>query len=109
MDWRSDLTKGQKRELQRIASLAHDRELSAALAALEEQFRLWRAGELGPHDLSAAIHEFHQGPSRELWVRYSDSPGELGVLSALQRGVVAEHEIASDVLDLLKPRLKLFE
>jgi hypothetical protein len=102
---RHELTKAQKRELRRIADLAHDRELSAALADLEQQFRRWRAGEIGPHDLSDAIHAFHQGPSRKLWLRYSDGTAELAALFAAERGIVAEHEIDSDVLELLKPRL----
>jgi hypothetical protein len=36
MDWTRDLTKGQKRELRRIVALAYERELSVALATLEE-------------------------------------------------------------------------
>jgi hypothetical protein len=63
---------------------------------------LWRAGEIGPCEVSDAIHAFHQGPSRQLWLRYYDGADHLAVLGALQRGVVAEHEIATDVLALLK-------
>ena len=98
-----ELTKGQKRELNRLAALAHDRELTAALAAVEGQFRQWRAGAIGPHELSDAIHVFHQGPSRELWVRYTDGPAYLAVLGAIRRGVVAEDEVPSEVLELLRP------
>ena len=106
MSWGRDLTKAQRRELRRIAGLAHDRELAAALATVEEQFRRWRSGEIGPQDLNEAIHRFHQGPSRQLWLRYSDGLVEFAALDAVQRGVVAASEVAPEVLDILKPRLE---
>lgn len=109
MSWVGELTKGQRRELQRIAELAYDRELSSALSGLEEQFRRWRSGEIGPHDLAEAIHQFHQGPSRELWLRYSDKQAGLAALHAVANGVVNATEVAPDLLAALKPRLSLPE
>jgi hypothetical protein len=109
MEWRREITKAQKREIRRIAGLAHDRELATALTALENQFARWRSGEIGPHDLNGAIHAFHQGPSRQLWSRYTDGYAELAVVFALQNGIVAEHEIGSDLLEILKPRLGVGE
>lgn len=109
MDWTSDLTKQQKRELRRIVALAYERELSAALATLEEQFCRWRAGEIGPHDLGDAIHKFHQGPNRSLWSRYNEGHGYLAAVAAVATGVVAQHEVAADLMEVLKPRLAAFE
>jgi hypothetical protein len=109
MIWARDLTKAQRRELRRIAGLAHERELAAALTALEEQFRRWRAGEIEVHDLNDAIHQFHQGPSRQLWLRYSDAPFEFAALHAVQSGVVAAAEVAPDIAEILKPRLDVGE
>ncbi len=106
MSWARDLTKGQRRELRRIAGLAHERELGSALTAVEEQFRRWRSGEIGPHDLNDAIHRFHQGPSRQLWLQYQDGPVEFAAVHAVQRGVVAADELAPEVLEILKPRLE---
>ena len=102
MAWHDDLTKPQKRELRRLIGLAHDRELSTALNALEEQFRRWRSGEIGPHDLNDAIHAFHQGPSRQLWVRYSDGLDDMALAFAVKHGIVAEHEIEPDLLVIVK-------
>ena len=109
MPWTRDLTKGQQRELRRIARLAYDREVSAALTALEEQFHRWRSGDIGPHDLTDAIHTFHQGPNRELWARYSDGAAYLSAVAAVGRGVVAEHEVAADLLEMIKSHLDLHE
>jgi len=106
MSWTRDLTKGQRRELRRIAGLAHERELARALTAVEEQFIRWRSGEIGPHELNDAIHRFHQGPSRQLWLHYNDGPVEFAALDAVQRGVVAESDVAPDVLEMLKSRLE---
>ena len=106
MSWARDLTKAQRRELRRIAGLAYERELATALTAVEEDFRRWRAGEIGPHDLNEAIHRFHQGPNRHLWLQYSDGPVEFAALRGVQSGVVSESEVAPDVLELIKPRLE---
>jgi len=109
MEWTRDLAKEQKRELRRIVALAYERELSAALATLEEQFRRWRAGEIGPHDLGEAIHGFHQGPNRTLWSRYNEGYGYLAAVAAVATGIVAQHEAAADLMEILKPRLAAFE
>ena len=106
MNWARDLTKSQRRELRRIAGLAYDRELATALAAVEEQFRRWRSGEIGPHDLNDAIHRFHQGPSRQLWSQYSNGIVELAAVDAVQRGVVATSEVAPEVHEILRPRVE---
>jgi hypothetical protein len=109
MHWTDNLTKAQKRELRRIEALAYERELTAELAKLEEAFHRWRAGELGPHDLNEAIHTFHQGPSRKLCSRYTGSAGHLVAVGAIASGIVAQDEVAADVMELLKPLLAAFE
>jgi len=109
MNWTDDLTKGQKRELRRIAELAHVRELTAALTALEEEFRRWRSSEIGPHDLVEAIHAFHQGPNRELWSRYNDGHGYLGAVVAVRTGVVGRDEVDPGLIGALGPQLESLE
>lgn len=109
MRWTDDLTKGQKRELCRVVALAYEREVAAALSGVEEAFRRWRAGEIGPHDVSEAIHTFHQGPSRTLWSRYNEGHGYLAAVAAVATGIVAQDEVAADLMEILKPRLAAFE
>lgn len=103
-----NLTKSQKRELRRVVRLAHERELGAALTALEAEFRRWRAGEIDVHELNDAIHQFHQDPSRKLWVRYTDGRPDFEAAFALQKGILTDSDVGPEVLPLLKDRLVLF-
>ena len=61
------LTKSQKRELRRLAGLAHERELSAAAQELAVSFDAWRSGKIDVFTLNEAIHGYHHGISREIY------------------------------------------
>ena len=103
-----NLTKGQRRAIAELAGIAHERELSAELAKLEADFKRWRAGELDPHDLNDRIHAFHQGPSRELWSRYTNSDKRYPVAFAIASGVLAESEVRVEILELLRSQIWFF-
>jgi len=60
--------KAQRKELRRLAEVAHERELSTALAALDAQCQEWHAGTLNVHELRDAVHQFHNGVARDLYV-----------------------------------------
>lgn len=109
MHWTANLTKAQKRELDRVAGLAYERELSAALSELEQYFKRWRAGEIEPHDVSDAIHQFHQGTSRKLWSRYHGGEDYLVSVEAVATGIVGQDEVAPDLLQVMEPSFALFE
>ena len=57
------------------------------------------------HVLNDRIHEFHQGPSRKLWSRYSQGEHYFAAVGAILAGIVAEHEVAEDVMQILRPDL----
>lgn len=59
-----------RRKLREFAGLAHEAELRQELGHLAAQFDEWRAGCLDSFELSDRIHEFHNGPSREIYNRY---------------------------------------
>ena len=103
-----NLTKRQRRVLRELADVAHSRELSAELTKLEEDFRRWRTGELDPHELSDLIHVFHQGPSRKLFTRYTDTSKTIAVAYALMHGIIDESEVEAEILELLRPTLGFF-
>jgi hypothetical protein len=109
MHWTANLTKAQKHELGRVAGLAYERELSAALSELEEYFRRWRAGQIEPNDVSDAIHEFHQGAGRKLWSQYHGGDDYLVAVAAIATGVVERHEVAADLLQIMEPSFALYE
>ena len=83
-----DLSKLVRRSIRDLAAVAHDRELDAELRRLDDLFSQWRNGQLSPHELNDAIHQFHDGPSRHLWKIYTDSDPSLAVASAIARGVL---------------------
>jgi hypothetical protein len=98
-----DLTKAQRRSIRDLAALAHERELSAELGLLEAAFRRWRERELEPLELNELIHAFHQGPSRKLYVAYTDSEPVLPVAFAIARGILAEAEVPEHVREFIAP------
>src|SRR2546422_6315186 len=60
-----------KRLLREYAAVAHEEELRRALLPVAEAFKRWEREELDSGELSEIIHKFHQGPARDLWVRYN--------------------------------------
>ena len=103
-----EFTKAQRARLRELCGLAYERDLSAELARLEAAFQRWRANEVDAFELSDLIHDFHQGPSRKLFVKYSQRDLPLAVASAIHRGVLAEGEVGADILELLGPQIASF-
>jgi hypothetical protein len=91
--------KERRRQYRELAGLAHQRELEQALDSLEANFKAWRAGEIGPFELSDRIHEFHNGPAQELWKRYTGLDAGLNANMAFARGVLEDKDIPPDLLD----------
>src|SRR2546428_11707345 len=66
-----------KRLLREYAAVAHEEELRRALLPIAEAFKRWEREELDSGELSEIIHKFHQGPARDLWVRYNTAHLEM--------------------------------
>lgn len=108
----ADWSTKQRPELRELQGIAWERELSAALQRLGVDFDAWERGEISAFDLSDRIHQYHNGQSRELFNRYSDSLNELVILRAIASGVIAESELSkefhkylsNDIAELRIPR-----
>jgi hypothetical protein len=87
-----------KRTLRQLAELAYELELGRELAALRSEFDRWQTGEITAFDLSAAVHRFHQGAARDLYVAYTSSQPQVFVATAIQKGILDSTQIAADVL-----------
>jgi hypothetical protein len=98
-----------KREIRQLAGLAQERELTRELQGLREQFERWQRGELTPFELSDAIHRFHDGPARDLYVQYMRSHPEPLVAGAIAAGVIDRGETSPGVLDYLAPGIRFNE
>ena len=98
-----------KRALRQLADRAYEIELGRELTDLEGEFARWHRGEVTPFDLSEAIHRFHQGPARDLYVSYTSRHPKAAVAYAIQRGILDRTQMASDVLAELAGALSLYE
>ena len=107
-----DVPKNVKQLLRKHAAAAHEEELRRALLPLAEAFKKWEEGQLGSGELSELIHEFHQGPARELWVRYN--PGStsnlvMPVAYAIVTGVLDRETIPPALLEHLARAMEFYE
>jgi hypothetical protein len=108
MSSRREPTKGERRRVRELASLAYERELSRELAPVEDVFRRWRGGEITAFDVSEAIHQFHQGPSQDLFSKYRSSNLEIVVAQAIHNGFVSKDEAGPALLEHLAEQLAFF-
>lgn len=97
----AEWSKKQRRELTNLQGIAWERELAAALQVLRGDFAAWERGEISAFDLSDRIHEYHNGKSRELFNRYSDSLNDFVILRAIASGVIAESELSNELHEYL--------
>ena len=102
-------TKSVKRALRRLSAAADEEELRRALLPVAAAFEEWRAGQLGSGELTERIHDFHQGPARELFKRYYSGPLEYAVAQAIVVGVLDRKAVPADVLEHCKGAIEFLE
>jgi hypothetical protein len=95
-------TKAERREIRRLAGLAHERELRSAAADLHAKFKEWRDGKIDVFALNEHIHKYHDGISRELYKRYAMGEAHWSVASAIARGVLQETEVLPALVENLR-------
>jgi hypothetical protein len=103
----SEFNRREKSELRNLSGEAWAEELSEALLELYEDFGKWAEDSLSPFDLNDKIHEFHNGKSRELYVRYSSRP-EIEVARAIAKGYISEGEVSESLLEKLRSSIEFF-
>ncbi len=99
-------SKANQRKLRELAGVAYTRELTAELSKLERDFAQWRSGEIDPFEMSNRIHRFHDGVSRDLFVRYRDLPPDFAVARGIAFHFLQEGEIPSEILNDLEPIIR---
>ncbi len=105
----ASLENAQRKELRRLAALAYERELGTALAALEGQFHEWHAGNLDVHELSDAIHQFHNGVARDLYVTYTRLEPRVAVAQAVGRKILRDDEVPPTLREALQSLITFYE
>jgi hypothetical protein len=104
----ADHPKRVKRQLRELAATAHEREVRAHLEQLAEDFAGWRAGKLDTWELTDRIHRFHDGPNRDLFVRYTRGQPEMAVAHAVVAGLLKESEVPAEVLQAIAGALAFY-
>ena len=66
-----ELPKTIKKAMRSLVGFAHETELGRALEMLYEDFGRWKSGEIDSFELSDRIHTFHDGPNRNIYLRYT--------------------------------------
>ena len=66
-----ELPKAIKKTMRLLVGLAREVELGKALEDLFGEFQAWKSGTIDSFELSDRIHKFHDGPNREIYLRYT--------------------------------------
>ena len=94
-------SKKQRRELRTLQGLVWERELAAALRSLSHDFDAWERGDCSVFDLSDRIHDFHTGPRKELFNRYTGTLWADWIARAVVTGVLDETELSAELREAL--------
>ena len=104
-----DTPKHVKQALRKLAAAAYEEELRRSLVPLRAEFDRWARGKLSSSELTDNIHQFHQGPARELFARYNSGRLDAAVAYAIVLGFINRSDVPSAVLSHLARALAFYE
>src|SRR3989304_8135356 len=104
-----DTSKNIKRLLREQAALAYEVELRRALAPLATAFDQWKEGKLSSDTINDMIHEFHQGPHRDLYARYNSKMYEPTIAYAIVKGILNKEKVPKELLGHLARLINFYE
>ena len=104
-----DIPKNIKRLLREQAAVAHEEELRRALALLATAFDQWKEDKVSSDTINDMIHEFHQGPHRDLYSRYNSKMLEPTVAYAIVTGILKKEKVPGELLAHLSQLIKFYE
>lgn len=102
------LTKSERALLRRLTGEAWETELGEELEKLFETFTQWADHGMSALDLSDRIHEFHNGPSRDLYSLYTGSDPAMIVARAIAMGFVDEKSLSEELRSKLAEQINTF-
>ncbi len=97
----SELSKSVKKQLRELVYVAHEKALQDSLATLGKHFDRWRRGEIDAIQCADLIREFDEGPSRDIyrrftWSRNDDLPRL--VADAIHTGWLEETALSEEAI-----------
>ncbi len=67
-------------------------------------------GTINSFELNELIHNHHQGPSRELWSRYSNvRAADMVVAAAVVDGLIKQEEVPAEVFAAISRQLAFYQ
>jgi hypothetical protein len=73
---------------------------------LGEHFHEWRQGRISAGELSHLVHQYHNGPARDLWKCYNNGLVHMQVASAIVRGILREEDIPKEIWPYIQGALE---
>lgn len=103
----SDFIKSERKRIRQLASLAWERVLRIELLKIASAIEEMKSGGITPFEVFDRIHQFHAGPSRDLYMQFSKSVPWLEVCRAHFDGVLTEDDLA-DASDNIRDGIREF-
>jgi hypothetical protein len=98
-----EFPKSIKKQFRAVTGALRETELRHALEKLKRDFAEWEAGKIDSFELSDRIHAFHDGASREIYVRYTSRfDPRILVRRALEEGLIKPESIPEDLRPYMK-------
>lgn len=86
-----------------LVALAHEVELGKALEDLYGEFQAWKSGGIDSFELSDRVHTFHDGPNREVYLRYTSRLDLRFLIQyALDEGLIQKAAVPKEVWPYLE-------
>jgi len=98
-----------KVELGELANQAHENELGRELEKLAQHFDEWRAGKIDAASLTELIHQYHNGPARQLWKKYNSGFVEMLVAQAVMSGMLQREQVTGETWPYVKEAIEKYK
>ena len=98
-----------RRKLKELSLKAYETELRMHLGELYNHFKEWDKNELKSAELSDFIHQFHHGPSREMYNYYNTVNPDMAVGRAIALEYFSSEEIPEDVYPYIANSIEFYK
>ena len=102
-----EYTKAVRKQMREMATVAYERELRLELKKLAEQFQLWKEDKIDSFELETCVHNFHNGPARTIYNRYTGLQLEMILPYALKEGIICEEECPAEIVEDMRDIARL--
>jgi hypothetical protein len=96
------------RELKELAGRAYKNELVRELGKLARHFDAWREGKIAADDLTELVHQYHNGPARELWEKYNGPFTDVLVAGAIMNGLLQKEQVTEETWPVVEEAIERY-